>query len=357
MRVALAAGVFASFALLPYLLRSSLLAYGSPRVLGWYGATSLLGIAAGTLALLAALVSPGSLPLADLPRAVEVCVAAAGRFLSHPLRHWPSILAAVLLLAATARVTVAAVLSARDARRARPPRGRFPAEERALREHLGTVPADLRLLPFDGPVAFTAGLVHPVIVVSDGLMRALAPDERAAVLAHEHAHASRRHTTVLSAARVVARALGFVPGVRVSVELLVTALEARADEDAVDAVGDPLVVARALATTARLSLEGPAAVAGIGDGEIGYRIRRLTTRREPAMRRGLIGVLVLATVAMVLAQGVAWSAGQQALTRERMAHALHDTCHPPHGSTLAQPPVGHSEVGGTGVGAHMSDTM
>lgn len=35
MRVALAAGVFASFALLPYLLRTSLLARGSPMVLAW----------------------------------------------------------------------------------------------------------------------------------------------------------------------------------------------------------------------------------------------------------------------------------------------------------------------------------
>ena len=51
MRVALAAGVFASFALLPYLLRTSLLARGSPMVLAWFGVTSLLGIAAALFAL------------------------------------------------------------------------------------------------------------------------------------------------------------------------------------------------------------------------------------------------------------------------------------------------------------------
>ncbi|HEX6580513.1 MAG TPA: M56 family metallopeptidase [Actinomycetota bacterium] len=331
MRLALAAGVFVSFALLPHLLRTSLLARGSPMVLAWFGVTSLLGIGAGLFAVLAATVSPGPLPLVDLPRAVEICIGAAGRLLSHPLKHWPSILAAVLFLAAAVRVIAAAVLVARDAKRARPPTSRFPGEERALREHLGIVPSSVRLLPFEGSVAFTTGLVRPVTVVSDGLMRALAPKERSAVIAHERAHASRRHMAALSAARIVARAFGFVPGVLVSVELLVTALEAWADEQATTSVGDPLFVARALATTARLTFEQSAAVASITDGEIGYRIRQLTARRRPRMRRSLVVVLVLATIAMVLAQGAAWSAGQQALTRERLALALHDTCHPPHG--------------------------
>jgi len=331
MRVALAAGVLGGFALLPYLLRTSLLTRGTPMLLAWFGVTSLLGIAAGLFALLAATVSPGPLPLADLPRAVEVCITAAGRLLSHPLRHWPSILAAVLLVASVVRVTIAAALITRDARRARPPRGRLPGEEDALRQHLGVVPSSVRLLSHDGPVAFTTGLVRPVTVVSEGLMRALDPDERSAVLAHERAHASRRHMAVLSAARVIARAFGIVPGVRVSTEFVVTALEVRADEDAARAVGDPLVVARALAATARLTLQQPALVAGIGDGEMGCRIRHLTSKRQPKIRRSLIVMLVFLTIGMVLAQGAAWSAGRQALTRERLALALHDTCHPPHG--------------------------
>ena len=331
MRVALAAGVLGAFALLPYLLRTSLLARGSPMVLAWFGVTSLFGIAAGFFALLAAMVSPGPLPLVDLPRAVEVCIAATGRLLSHPLKHWTSVLAAVLLLAAAVRVVASAVLMTRDLKRARPPRGRLPGEEDALRKHFGMVPSSVRLLPHDGPIAFTTGLLGPVTVVSDGLMRALDRDERSAVLAHERAHASGRHTALLWAARVIARAFGAVPGVRVSVELMVTALEVRADEEATRAVGDPLIVARALATTARLSLEQPAAVVGLGDGEIGYRIRHLTSGRQPRIQRGLVVVLVFLTLGMVLAQGVAWSAGRRALTRERLALALHDTCHPPHG--------------------------
>lgn len=342
MRVAFAAAVFVSFAVLPYLVRPSLLARGSPGVLAWYATTSLLGIAAAFIALLAASVSPGPLPLVDVPRAVEVCIAAAARLLAHPLNHWPSILAAVLLLAALTRLVVSVALTARDGRRARPPRKRFAGEERALHAMLGSCPPSVRLLPVEGAVAYTTGLVRPVTVVSVGLIRALDPQERSAVLAHERAHASRRHTAALWAARVIGRAFGFVPGVGVSVEMLVTALEARADEDATAAVGDPLAVARALASTARLTLERPAVAVGISGGEIGYRIRQLTTRSKPGMRRGPLGVLIVATIAMVLAQGVAWSAGQRALTRERLALAMHDTCHPPHEPALG---VARSRVG------------
>ena len=332
MRVALAAAVFASFALLPYVIRPLLLARATPGLMKWYGATSLLGIAAGFVALLAAIVSPGPLPIADLPKAVEVCLDAAARLLAHPLAHWPSIFAAIVLIGAVVRLVYAAVAVSRDGRRARPPREPFPGEGDALARYLGGRPPSVRLLPVDAAVAFTTGIVRPVIVVSEGLMSALDAAERTALLAHERAHASRRHPAALAAARILARAFGFVPGVRVCVDLLVTALEARADDEAASVVTDPLVVARALAAAARLSLTGPLTAAGISDGEIAYRIRRLTGASDGRTGRGLVVLLVVVTLAMGFAQGTAWSEGRRALTRERIAIALHDTCHPPHAS-------------------------
>jgi hypothetical protein len=330
MRIALAAGVFASFGVLPYLVRPTLLARGTPTLLAWFGATSLLGIAASFIALLAATVSPGPLPLIDLPEAVEVCIAATTRLVSHPLRHWPSILAAVLLLVAVVRIIASVVLTWRDGHRAQPPRARFAGEEDAIRRHLGTVPVSVRLLPSGRPIAFTTGVLRPITVLSEGLILHLHRNERAAVLAHELAHASRGHTLALWGARVLNRAFGLVPGIRASIELLVTALEARADQRASVVVGDPLVVARALATTARLTVERPAVSVGISGGEVTYRIRHLTVPKQPRPPRWLIAVLVLVSMGMLLAQGVAWSTGQRALSRERLALALHDTCHSAH---------------------------
>jgi Zn-dependent protease with chaperone function len=325
MKVTLTVAALVSISLLPAVLRTSLYAGGSPKVIAWFGVTSLLGIAACSVSLLAAIVSPGPLPLVDLPRAVGICFDAVSRLLANPLHHWPSIVAAVLLVGVVARVIVVGALVARDSRRARPPRQRFPGEEEALRGYVGIAPSWLRLLPDEGSVAYTTGLVRPVTVVSEGLMSALATTERLAVIGHEQAHASRAHTALLSMTRVVARAFAFVPGIRVSAELLMTAVEARADVHATMMVGDPLVVARALTTSARLMSTRASAGAGISDGEIDYRIKQLTTHRR--VRPGLVGVVALATIATFFAQGLAWSGGQRALTQGRLALTIHDTCH------------------------------
>ncbi|MDP9302484.1 MAG: hypothetical protein M3P43_16570, partial [Actinomycetota bacterium] len=90
MKVTLAAGALLSVAVLPQVLRSGLYASASPRVLAWFGATSLFAIAACSISVLAAIVSPAPLPLADLPRAMGICIDAASRLLSNPLHHWPS---------------------------------------------------------------------------------------------------------------------------------------------------------------------------------------------------------------------------------------------------------------------------
>jgi len=97
-RLLLAAGLVLLLPSLPYGFRGTLLPNASPRMLAWFGSATLVGIAAGFTGLLGTLVAPGPLPLPDLPRAVEVCFDAAGRLLSHPLKHWPSILAASILL-------------------------------------------------------------------------------------------------------------------------------------------------------------------------------------------------------------------------------------------------------------------
>ncbi len=330
MRVILASGVVLVFLALPYGLRSWILANSSPRTLAWFGAVTLTGIAASFIGLLGALIAPGSLPFALLPRALEICFDAVPRLLTHPLKHWPSIVAAVVLLFSFVRLLAASVLTARDARRASPPRTELPGERAALLRHLGFVPPRVRVLPVEEALAYTTGLVRPETVLSTGLLQALDEPQRTAVLAHEQAHAGRGHLPALYAARVISRAFGFMPGVRPCVRYLVTALEARADDAAASYVGDPLMVADALTAVVALGTPSPRAAAGMWSGEVTYRVRRLT-RKTPTRRSPLVvGAVVLVTVASVLAQGFAWSAGRAALTRERVALAMHRTCHLPH---------------------------
>lgn len=216
MRLLLAGGVFLAFLALPHLAREPLVTRGTPGVLAWFGILSLLGISAGFLGLLLAMVAPHPPNLAALTRVVEICVAAATRLLTYPLGHWPSIVAALLLLGSFVSAAIGWVRTFRDARRARPPRRELPGESSARRRYLGHDDGSVRVLPSLEPVAYTIGVLRPQIVVSEGLLVLLSDRERHAVLAHERAHADRRHTLVLLIASAIGRAFGFVPSIRLS---------------------------------------------------------------------------------------------------------------------------------------------
>lgn len=101
------------------------------------------------------------------------------------------------------------------------------------------------------PLSVTAGLVWPLVLVSTGLQRRLAPRHLAAVLAHERAHAARRDPL-----RLVAVALLGAAHSRSARRLLLSdaalACEEAADEAAARAVGDRTLVAEAIVAVERL---------------------------------------------------------------------------------------------------------
>lgn len=326
MRTTLAGGVLLAFLVIPYAFRRSLESNGSARWFGWFGMVTLFGVSGSLVALFGALVAPGPLPLTDLPRAVDICLTRAKEILAHPFHHWTSIAAAIVLVALLARIVVAVVLTSRDARRARPPIAEFAGEREAAGLYLGAASKGVRVLPIAEPIAYTTGLLRPETVVSTGLLGALEDSERMAVISHERAHAGRGHVLALFAARVIERAFGFIPSIALSVRYVVRALEVVADEAAVDRVGDRLVVARAIAITARLQALGPRVVPGLAGEDVAYRIRRLLNAPPEGRSRPLLLAMVLLTSATLLLQGVAWSAGAAALSREQVSHSLHGTC-------------------------------
>lgn len=329
MRVALAAIALTAFLFVPYSLRRPLLESGSRRWLATFGTVMLLGIAASFISLLAIIVAPEALPLLDLPRAIDACIDGAVRILSHPLSHWPSIFASLILLVLLLRFLIALVGTGRDTRRARPPRADLCEDPLASRSFVSGS-RHVQVLPTSDPVAYTTGLIRPTTVLSTGLLAELDDRSVTAVLAHESAHAHRGHMLVLFGARVLERAFGFIPSVRLSVRYVVMALEAAADDAAARMVGDRLAVAQAITTTARLGAGAPRSAPGAGTDEVAFRVWRLVEdprgRRSPLLRVTIVAL----TSATLLAQGVAWSAGSTALSRERLALARHDTCHQPH---------------------------
>jgi Zn-dependent protease with chaperone function len=171
----------------------------------------------------------------------------------------------------------------------------------------------------DGPevLAFTAGLVRPFIVVSAGLVGSLSREEYEVVLTHEDGHASGRDNVALFVARVLSRALAFVPGVRAAGRGLCSALEIAADDYAGRHTGDRLLVASSVTRVARLTEASPAGsrmphvfASFEREGLVVERVRHLMRGERPTSRARLLSTAVALGVAVsVLFAGMYVSTG------------------------------------------------
>jgi hypothetical protein len=133
------------------------------------------------------------------------------------------------------------------------------------------------------------------IVVSTGMLRALSPPERLALIAHEQAHLRHRHHLHRALAAAVCALNPILWPLGPAVDF---ATERWADEQAADEVGDRRLVARALARAALARRD-----AGERDHPVGLRYDRLDVpervRRllRPHPERGL---LIIAPIVAVL---------------------------------------------------------
>lgn len=129
---------------------------------------------------------------------------------------------------------------------------------------------ELTVLDVNDRVAYAVPGPPGTVVVSRGLLRALGPNERAALLAHERCHLDRRHHRYLRAAGLSAAA---VPPLGALARHIRTATEREADEAAADAVGDRITVARAIA--AAVGSSSPPTAASAGEHAVTERIHAL----------------------------------------------------------------------------------
>jgi len=150
----------------------------------------------------------------------------------------------------------------------------------------------LEVLDVDTPLAYAVPGEPGRVVVSTGMLGALDAQERRALLAHEWSHLERRHHRYL---RIAGWAGAAVPVLRPLEAHLRFATERWADEDAVIAVGDRRVVARAIARAALagppVPMPGVLAMAGIG---VAARVEALVSG-PPASRLTAVAPLAGAT--------------------------------------------------------------
>ena len=300
--------------------------HGSPQQVIGFSLASLVAMGAGLIVGLGAVLDPGALPVRDLPALVGRCVDAAGRILEHPVRHWPRIMAAFLLLAVIVRFVwswLASLLEARSRSRIVDAIGR----EAPSADVDGT---DLIVVPADEPFAFTVGLRRRRVIVSTPVLTTLGEEERTAVLAHERAHVRGWHPALLSVGMVLSRAFPFVRPLRACADQLLAGLEMAADEAAARAVGDPLIVARALLALAPYAPKGTTGL-GVAGTAVGARVERLTSvgsGRPRGQRAAAWMVGSAVSIALVLL--LVLPASAQALTGNGRVLAIHAACHLPH---------------------------
>ncbi|WP_407566860.1 M56 family metallopeptidase [Polymorphospora sp. A560] len=215
----------------------------------------------------------------------------------HPV-GWASWLALALLVAGAGAVAVAARREAAGLRSARREAAGLPGDDRLV------------VVEDDRPAAFTLPGRPGRIVVTDGMLSALGPAERAAVLAHEQAHLTGAHHRWLLGVRLAAAAN---PLLRPVTALVVYTVERWADERAADEAGGRSVVARAIG---RVALAGPA-VPGRTTGRLHLSVAGWPVPRPGPVPRRIAALLrpvpagrhltLLAAPALVVAGSCFWT--------------------------------------------------
>jgi hypothetical protein len=168
---------------------------------------------------------------------------------------------------------------------------------------LGPAPGGLVVVDGTRPEAFALAAISTRIVISTAMLRALSPDERSVLLAHETSHARRRHHIYTLATDLAATANPLLRPVAAAVR---AAVERWADEDAAAAVGDRPLTARALArgalTAGRPRSTRPGGLAA-GGGDIVARTRALLA--PPPRPRRLLTATILLLTALSVTGGIA----------------------------------------------------
>ena len=234
------------------------------------------------------------------------CSAHCGVMMAHLAPGGLAVGSAALLGA-----VVVAALATRAALRARRTQVRARVDP-PVGHHKSLDPHELVVLPSSAPIALAVAGRPGQVLVSNGLLGALAPAEVAAVVGHERAHLEHAHHRYLVVAEAVEAGFARLGPVRCSAGALRVALERWADEVAASSLprGRDQVRTALLATT-RLRIEvieAVPALAGFSAADTVLERLAALERAPSAPSAGLRGLLYapgvcLGFVALVVAGG------------------------------------------------------
>ena len=184
----------------------------------------------------------------------------------------------------------------------------------ALAAQVGVRVPRIRLLETPRAIACVAGIVHPTLYLSQGMVAALARRELEALVAHELAHLRHQDNLLAWLDVIVFRTFAFVSPLRTAWEESLAEREEFADSVAAHATGRPKALASALLKVA--ALPGPAEgtlVGAAGFASHGERLERRIDRllaAAPVRQRSWGGpALGALAIALSLPFLTAWALG------------------------------------------------
>ncbi|MGW6503390.1 M56 family metallopeptidase [Nonomuraea angiospora] len=288
MTVAAVLALYGAFAalLLPRLLRRAGWADRAPRlaIVMWQAAG--VSVVVSVLLSAFAVAVPASVVGHGLAGLFEACAALLGdgATLSSTSTR-AGLVVGGLVLARLAHTGGAVLLGARRERR------RHAEALSLLGKH--DLALDALVVDYDERLAYCLPGRKGHAVITTGALRSLAPEQVAAVLAHEQAHLRGRHHLVLAGAETLARAFPRVPLFEAARAEIARLVELLADD--VAARRHPRVhIAAALVRLATGRV--PAFALGAGGETALTRVRRMLHPQEPLDRRERLAGLLVVTV-------------------------------------------------------------
>jgi len=146
-------------------------------------------------------------------------------------------------------------------------------------------PLDLPIgLPVKSSSAFgepgISGILQPILVLPDGIMDCLKPQEMEAIVAHELCHVRRRDNLATALHMVVEAVFWFHPLVWWLGARLMEERERACDEEVLRGGGEPRIYAEGILKICELYLASPlACVAGVTGGDLKRRIEAIMSHR------------------------------------------------------------------------------
>jgi Zn-dependent protease with chaperone function len=138
-------------------------------------------------------------------------------------------------------------------------------------------------LAADAPIAFCAGAISPGILVSEGLVARLRPDELDAVLLHEHEHVRTNEPLLRAAHETASDVLFYVPLIRWWSRYRLEDSELRADRAALERLGPRPVAAALWALGRSVAMQGVAAFGGVAELRVAQLLGDALPTRAPGL--------------------------------------------------------------------------